>query len=231
MNIVLSKNTTYSEEEIFNLIRNNNPSLSESSLKWLIYEMETKNQIQRIGKRKYISFGNMYSYEYQSELTKKIDSFLYNEFPSVKAVIWESKQINEWINLLISKNIIFVEIETGIEDIVFDSLKNEFHTELILLNPNDETIYRYMKDDLIVVKSLFSRSPVKKNSHKLLLEKLIVDLVSDKQLINLLGTSGIEDTILGIKNNYVINIEKMITYAKRRKVLNKLNDIWGGLLW
>ena len=88
-------------------------------------------------------------------------------------------------------------------------------------------IATYLRDNLIIVKTLFSRSPLNKRSHGITLEKLIVDVLSDKYLSNILGTSGIEHLIQGIKKNYVVNESKMHTYAKRRNHEKELEFYWG----
>ena len=62
-----------------------------------------------------------------------------------------------------------------------------------------------------------------------MLEKLAVDIIADKYLSSLLGTDNIEYVIKGIKKNYTINLSKMFTYARRRKVEKELRDIWTAL--
>ena len=226
--IQLESNRTYKENELFDLIKTSHPSISDTRVKWILFDMEKRNQITRIGVKEYISgSGRIYNHEFESTIAKRIDDVIKDSFPLLKTVIWESNQLNEWTNLLLSKNTIFVEVESGFESIVFDELLNAFGNKYtLLLNPNSETIARYMRDELIIVKTLFSRSPINKHSNSLMLEKLAVDVVADKYLSSLLGTDNIEYVIKGIKKNYTINESKMFTYARRRKVEIELRDIW-----
>lgn len=226
--IQLESNRTYKEKEIISLIKTSNPSVSDIRVKWILFDMEKRNQITRIGLKEYIpGSGRIYSHEFESAIAKRIDDVIKGSFPLLKNVVWELTQLNEWTNLLFSKNTIFVEIESGFESIVFDELLNTFGNEYTLLfNPNSETIARYMRDELIIVKTLFSRSPVSKHSSSIMLEKLVVDIIADKYLSNLLGTDNIEYVIKGIKKNYTINESKMFTYARRRNVEKELKDIW-----
>lgn len=226
--IKLEPNKTYSEEELINIIKSTNSSISDTHIKWVLFDMLKNNQITRVGCKKYISGrGKEYNPNFESTIARKIDETLNNIFPLLRIVIWETIQLNEWTNLLLSKNTIVVEVESGFESIVFDELMKRFgdkHT--LLFNPNNEMVTRYMRDDLIIVKALFSRSPVNKGKKNITLEKLTVDVIADKYLNSLLGTKGVECVIRGIKHSYTINESKMFTYAVRRNVIKELKDIW-----
>ena len=121
-----------------------------------------------------------------------------------------------------------MEVESGFESMVFDEIMNQLGKDYtILLDPNEVIISRYMRDELVIVKKLFTRSPTNKGSRGIMLEKLAVDIIADKYLSGLLGTSGIEYVIRGIKKNYTVNTSKMFTYAKRRNKEEELRYIWG----
>ena len=223
--IQLESNKTYKEAEIISLIKTCNPSVSDTRVKWILFDMEKRNQITRVGVKEYIpGSGRIYNHEFESTIAKRIDDIIKDSFPLLKTVVWELTQLNEWTNLLFSKNTIFIEIESGFESIVFDELIKSLNDKMVLLNPNSETIARYMRDELIVVKRLFSRSPVSKRFNSIMLEKLVVDVIADKYLSSLLGTGNIECIVKGIKKNYTINKSKMFAYAKRRKVEELLRD-------
>lgn len=227
--IQLVTNRIYKEEEIIDLIKNNNPSATNTRIKWILFEMERNKQITKVGNRKYIA-GNKkeYNHIYQSEIAATISKIAKESFPLVKVVVWELIQLNEWTNLLLSKNVIFVEVESGFESIIFDKLLSIIgNNHTILLEPSEDIISRYMRDELIIVKKLFSRSPISKHSNGIMLEKLSVDIIADKYLHGLLGTNDIEYVIKGIKKNYTINESKMFTYAKRRNKDVELKYIWG----
>ena len=227
MKLTLNEDTIYNENDIIDAIKELNSSISETKIKWILFEMEKENKITRIGTKKYITNGNSYTYNYESDIAIKLDSFLTDNFSQVKSIIFETKQLNEWSNFLISQNIIIVEVELGFESIVFDKLMESFGDKYtILLSPSDEMISRYLRDELIIVRTLYSRSPIKRKSHIITLEKLIVDCIADKYFNKLLGTYGTEYLIGVIKSNYTINESKMFTYAKRRKKDIELNDLW-----
>ena len=223
--IVLKNNTVYSESEIINTIKSVKPSISDIKLKWMLFELEKSHTITRIGTKEYITDGKRYSYEL-SESTKIIDSFLEETYPDIKYVIWENTQLNEWMNFLFAKKIVFVEVETDLKGFVFSSLQEKFgHSNAVLLNPDIEIISRYIDNDPIVVRSLFSRSPRNKKCHSIPIEKLLIDILCDKLLINLIGTNNRYEIAYGIVRDYSINKTKATAYAKRRKCESELLNI------
>lgn len=226
----LKKNHIYTRNTLNNEFKKKDPSLSDIRIRWLVFELEKNNQISKIGQQKYIA--NLSSKKYlpasYNFLCGKIGTYLDKVAPLVKVVLWESTILNEWTNLLLSKNIIFVEVESGLESFIFEKLMDKFGDKYtLLLNPKDEMVSRYMRDNLVIVKTLFSRAPTYRNSRKIKLEKLIVDIIADRYLSGILGTDGIKNIIRGIKSNYIVDIDKTFTYAKRRKKEAILKDFWG----
>ncbi|MBR0295049.1 MAG: hypothetical protein IJQ67_04000 [Bacilli bacterium] len=227
--INLIPNKTYKEEEIVNIIKTHNPSISDTHAKWVLFDMQKSGQITRVGHRKYFS-GNakIYDHSFESDIAKRINKALNDSFPLLRIVIWETIQLNEWVSFLLSKNTIFVEVESSFESVIFDELMNDFGNKYtLLLNPDNEMIARYMRDELIIVRTLFSRSPTNIKKRTIVLEKLVVDIVADKYIYGLLGTEGAEYVIHEIKRCYTVNESKMFTYAKRRNKDKELRDIWG----
>lgn len=215
--INLKSNSVYNESEIISLIREANPAVSDVKTKWMLFDLERNHSITRIGSRKYITDAKLYSYM-PCELSENIDSFLSENYPDVKYVIWESKQLNEWMNFLLSKNIIFVEVESDLTEYIFSSLMEHLGQEyMILINPDNKMVSRYMRDNLVIIKSLYSRAPTDKKGHGITLEKLIVDVISDRLLTSMIGTNDRDEIIKGIVKNYTINETKALAYAKRRQ--------------
>lgn len=226
MQIGFEKGMVYFENEIYSLVKEHKKDVSEQKFKWTLYELERDGVISRIGTKRYIAGVKKYQYEFREEV-KAIDEFLSNSFSDANYVIWESTQLNEWVNLLLNQNTIFIDIEKELFDFVVDSLIEEFANEYtILVNPDEETVARYGRDNLVIVKKLFSRSPTNKKEHKIKLEKLLVDLLCDKYYGWVLDSTAIEDVFSGVKKSYAIDSTKMFNYAKRRGVLAKVQTLW-----
>lgn len=225
--ISFAKNTIYSESEIHDIVETYKNDVSAQKFKWILYELERDGTLSRIGTKRYIAGVNKYQYELREE-SKAIDEYINSSFPGINYVIWETVQLNEWTNLLFNLNTIFIDIEKELFEFVVDGLIEKFKDEYtILVNPDEKTVSRYRKDNLIIVKKLFSRSPVDKKSHKIKLEKLMMDLLCDKYYIWMLDSSAIEEVFCGIKKSYAIDTTKMFNYAKRRNILSVAKTLWG----
>jgi len=227
MKLSFEKNMVYFENEIYGLVKRQKQDVSEQKFKWILYELERDGVLSRIGTKRYIAGVEKYKYELREE-SKAIDEFISSSFPEVNYVIWESTQLNEWVNFLLNQNTIFVDVEKELFDFVVDGLMEEFGDEYtILVNPDEQTVSRYRRDNLVIVKKLFSRSPADKKGHRIKLEKLIVDLLCDKYYVWMLDSSAVEAVFSGVKKNYAIDTTKMLNYAKRRGVLPAAKTLWG----
>ena len=221
-NIDLKSNTTYSESEIVDLIKKANPYASSVKIKWILFDFKKTNKITQIGIKKYVPNGNTYSFD-MTELSNSIEYSIQTSFPDVEFIIWESSQLNEWMNFLLSKSIIFVEVENDLRDYIFSFIQEKYgENQIVLLNPSIDVLSRYIDSHPIVVKSLFSRSPKSKEAHKISLEKILVDIFSDKLLSSMIGTNDKEEIAKGIIKNYSINRTKALAYAKRRKCQDEI---------
>ena len=227
MKLSFEKNMVYFENEIYGLVKRQKQDVSEQKFKWILYELERDGVLSRIGTKRYIAGVEKYKYELREE-SKAIDEFISSSFPEVNYVICESTQLNEWVNFLLNQNTIFVDVEKELFDFVVDGLMEEFGDEYtILVNPDEQTVSRYRRDNLVIVKKLFSRSPADKKGHRIKLEKLIVDLLCDKYYVWMLDSSAVEAVFSGVKKNYAIDTTKMLNYAKRRGVLPAAKTLWG----
>lgn len=227
MQLNFAKNTVYFENEIYGLVKKQKQDVSEQKFKWILYELERDGVLSRIGTKRYIAGIGKYQYELREE-SKAIDEFISNAFPEAKYVIWETTQLNEWVNFLLNQNTVFIDVEKELFYFVVDGLMEMFGNEYtILVNPDEETVSRYRRDNLVIVKKLFSRSPSDKKEHKIKLEKLMVDLICDKYYAWMLDSSAIEDVFSGVKKSYAIDTTKMFNYAKRRRVLDTAKTMWG----
>ncbi|MBQ7995783.1 MAG: hypothetical protein IJ247_06210 [Bacilli bacterium] len=145
-----------------------------------------------------------------------------DEFPvPPKRVIFSSASLNFCINQLISNTTYIVEIEKGYAKTVFEILKNRFNN-IVLLKPNNEEIVNYWKPNAIYVTDLFSRSP-NRNDGTMPIEKLIFDLMFDKNIHYLYSKQDIDMAIEMLCNNYVINYKTLFSYAERKNKEEKLH--------
>jgi len=183
--------------------------------------LEQNGQIIRFARGKYarLDKGNLkveYSYE-PSELMKQIEDAVAKQFPLVNFQVWELIQWNEFVNHQIAHNAIFVEVEYGLSDYVFDFLKEKY--ENVMLKPDKESYYRYMSDNMIVIQQLVSGAPAPlKGTKQASIEKMLVDLFSRKLTGSFIEHAEYPHILEDAFQKYRINESSMFRYARRRNL-------------
>lgn len=207
------ENCLFTEDDLFSLV--NNGELKRTTFRWALYNLVKEGYISKVGRKLYRknSLKNFtYSFEVEEE---NISRLINKEFNNININIWSSTLLNKWFNLLIMKNLIFVECDKFYEKYIFDLL-NEKYKGIVLLNPTVNEINKYSKDNTVIIKNKISKSPSNLKGNKITLEKLSVDLLFDKTLNNLYGSTELLNSFAKIINTYNIDFSKMITYADRR---------------
>ena len=191
---------------------------SSASLYRKINELISEGVIIRTGRNAY-TLGNeslkSYTFNY-SDLAKAVASMIESNYTDVKFTVFETRQLNEFMNLQIGKNTVFVSIEAGLENYIFQELSLKYPGK-VLLKPDIETFWTYFQDDSIIIEKLRTESPVAVSEKWTSIpEKFLVDLAADKILKALIAKSQIECIYEGYLNHYQIDIKKMLRYARRR---------------
>lgn len=227
----INANKIYTEDDLYNEYLEKAQSPSEVDFKWYLHGRIKNGEFVRVGKKKYMVSRNKYVYSYNSDEAIRIDDMLRQNFQDLDIVIWESTMLNEWMNLQITQNIIFVETERVFMEFVFDKINEEIEGVHCLLNPSRDELYRYAKDNMVVVKPMVSKCPKNAKARNITLEKLIVDLYTDKLISKMFDGAAIDDTVSEILRTQIVNRDKLLTYAKRKKkeetlisVLERIND-------
>lgn len=130
-------------------------------------------------------------------------------------------EINFFSQHLINKDIYYVEVERDAVDSVFEQLRDKY--KYVLRGKTNEDVY--FGKGILAVRSLTTGSPtqVVRNVPTTTIEKLLVDLFSDKEFEFLHGYE-----LTHIFNNafskYTINLNRLLRYASRkekRKVISE----------
>jgi len=214
---------SFSRDELYNFFRYFEPHLKEGTLGWRIHELKEKNIIRSVRRGWYaISYKPRYKPELSNEIIK-INKVLTEQFQDLKYCIWETSWLNEFLQHQTSKRIIIIEIEKGYEENLYFHLKDNFRQELYI-NPHEKEIDLYITESKkpVVIKKLITRSPISKqsiNKNKLAypqLEKILVDLFSDKKLFYFYQGSEMTNLFENAIKRYSINYTRLFSYAKRR---------------
>ena len=212
----IDKYEMLTEEDLYNIYKKTFNSSDYSDFRWKLFKQIKDGEITKVGIKKYVVGYKPYNYSFESELAKSIEKYLQEEYPDVDVVVWETRILNEWMNLQISRNTIIVESEGVFTDYIFEGIRNTFENSKCLLMPKVEKYLRYAENDTVVVKKMVSRSPKSKNDRHIILEKLIVDLAFDKFVSALFDRASVIDVIGEICRSYIVDDDLILRYAKRR---------------
>ena len=225
--MVVNGELIYSTEDLMTLILKSNPGYKSSSLYNKIEEMENNGEITRVGKTQYVfakrkSFNN----EIEGNIAKGVDKLMKNNYSSdFEYVIYETTAtLNQFLNHLINKNIIILEVNKFFLDHVFNTLKDAGYKS-VLINPNKEDVFRYIEDDSIILLPLISRSPIDKKNKRITIEKLAVDMICSTTLNCFYEGAELPNVIEDILFNYKVRYDTLKNYAKRRHALDKLKAL------
>jgi hypothetical protein len=219
----LKENCLYTKDDIVNIIKKVKPSLSPSSYGWIIYQLKNNGEIKRIGKSTYIKSKKLEQYKSRalSKEAARCLASLKKAFPNSELIVFETSCLNEWLNELIAHSTIVVEMRSDLLESAFFLLSknNESH---VLLKPGKDEFSHYWSDDSVIIEPLHSRAPLEKKGNGICLEKLIVDLLSDKFLGYFFSRSELPEIYEEMFEQYAIDADRLFTYAKRRRVLSAL---------
>jgi hypothetical protein len=208
------------KSSIIKAARTINPDFSEKSIYWLLDQLMDSGLLIRVGRNKYVinkdgRILKQYKYQYSDKM-QKIVSALETEFPLINFQAWESIQYNYFVNHQIAHNTLFVEVENQLENSVYEYLKDRFNSN-VLLKPDINLYNLYVSDETIIVLNLITEAPANKNNkHGILLEKLLVDMMTNKLITMFVSKSEYTNVFENAFNMYCIDETKLFRYAKRR---------------
>lgn len=185
--------------------------------------------IVRIGWDNYSMAGrkNLYKHKYSvaaEEAVREIE----DNYTGLLFQVFELIQLNDFMNHQIAHNTIFVSVEKELQESVFDAFRRKYPGR-VMLRPSVDEYYRYLQDNEIVVCRLPSESPKGfEDPWKSRLEKIIVDVFTDKLISRIVPEVEKEAILLGAVETYLLDRKTMLRYARRkgsdariRKILNK----------
>jgi len=208
----------HTRQDLFHVIHARVPSFTYSQLPTIINRAIRSDRLVRIGhnryaKREEIGYKPVFKGRYSSR-SQDIIAFMLTAFPALQWRIWELSWLNEFVNHLIVKNTIFVEVESDGCGFVFSAL-HDVYPGHVLLHPTGEQLSLYGDNKTIVVRRLISEAPRHGEApYQVPLEKVIVDLFSNQDL--LVSKGDYAQAIEEMFTAYHIDTVAMLRYARRR---------------
>lgn len=222
----LPSDTVFDKQQFREIVKSVFPDYKEYSINWLLQKLKEEKEVISVGKGKYITREkktckkNIYRYVHSEEYLD-VEQSIVQEFPLVNFQMWEFIQFNEFVNHQFSKNILVVEVENMLENVVFEFLRERFRN--VLFCPNIDDFYRYRSEEVtIVILKLVTEAPKPTEEHASPLEKLLVDLFTNKFAGKLIQRSEYQAIMEDSFEKYYIDETKLFRYARRRHVDTKM---------
>lgn len=216
----INKKQNIDKEQLYNLYikiyKNDNIRSFDNMMSYL----KKNNILTELEKDKYkIVTKGIYKYS-QKEEEKRIYKILYNEYPKIDFIIWDTKILNDFTLHYVMKNYIIVEVEKLAIDLFITLLKDKMPKKYTILTQDILNANRdlYMNDEnIIVVKPLRVKSPLDhiENKKVISIEKIMVDLYIDKLYLFYQGKE-LQTIYENILEKYDINMKRLLNYAELR---------------
>ncbi len=220
----LAAHPSFTTGEFADMLRTADPDICRASVYHRLKVLCGSGEITRVRNGRYITDGKKdYFYEL-SDAAKQVVSDVSRQYPLVCFQVWELSQMNEFVNHLLTRKIIFIEVESPLDESVFDLLFDKYPH--VLHNPSADEYHRYAGQETIIVRRLITESPPWIGEYRqACLEKLLVDLfgrgITGKIIPHSEYRSIYEDSF----RKYNINPAKMFRYAGRRGVEQKVRSL------
>jgi len=220
-------NRCFSVEDVVTYLRNKGVEVSNSTIRKEIDHKLKDNSIIRIGRSRYIINSEKkekYTPSYSRESNKIINA-ISKTYPLVEFTVFESKQLNEFLNHQIAHNTVFISVEKDLQGHIFNLLKDKYFGK-VLLNPSKEEYFKYWTDNTIVVNRLVTEYPSnKERKYQLKMEKMLVDIFANKIEAESFNKEELKSIYSEAINKYVIDRSSLLRYARRRNVESKVKAL------
>ena len=215
----LADHTAYSRKDLFQLLLQEKPDMTESAFRWTLYNMQQNQELYRVDYDAYMTGKPETLPKYHplyTDKAKDVMNRICGRFPELNFVVLESVLLNEFLNHQIAQNTIYVQIEKDVSSYITDILQNEYGG-IILHKPSKKEFDRYWMRDCIIVLDLISQSPLDTESpHEITAEKMMVDIVAEKSIEATFSPSELPFIFDNVISNYRIDMRRLNRYAGRR---------------
>lgn len=205
--------------DLFNFYKSSESAVKKATVNWRIYELVQRGLLQRIGRGKYIIGKELKYFPELSAKEIKINKLIKNEFPFIKYCIWNTSNLNEFLQHQSSLQFIVVEVEKEALESVYFTIKDGFNSTF--KKPSKEMVEDFIstQQKSIIINSFVTEAPIQsiKNIPTSSIEKLLVDLYCEKNLFYYLQGNELVNIYKYAFDKYTVNRSKMLRYADRRR--------------
>lgn len=213
----LQKDRVYSRRDIINQLKNTQ-NLSDNSCSWIFGSLVRDGSVVRLGRDRYSITPSSPRSTYvpgYSDMAQSLSGVIDGEYPHVKFAVFETSLLNEFLNHLIAQNTIFIQVEKESSIFIFRFLQNLGYAN-VMYKPDRRDFELYWSKNCIVITNLVSEAPLGGVQHSVTLEKMLVDMVSDKLISTTYSASELGSVIQEAGEKYTLDKVRLLRYARRR---------------
>lgn len=214
----------FTRRDVFDAASIAQKGFKDTDMRNLMEGLLVRGNIVRIAHNHYVrkkSSKQEYTPVYSNEAKKLIED-VKEKNPYLNFQVWEITWLNEFLNHLVAHNRIFLDVENDGCEFVYTSLADNYNGKM-LLRPSVKELQYYLQTDSIIIERLISESPKgKNNAYEVPMEKIIVELFSNKTLMSMISKGDYPEMLESIFDKYNIDQTKMLRYARRRNRKDQL---------
>ncbi len=229
IDIARKQNGLFTRKDLLGVVRSKMKNFSEGSLSVLLNRMLAENKIIRISYGKYkLNEDLKHEFLYEpNEFMLSLNKEIKEKFPFLDYCMWQPSIFASMMLHVPIVRTTLVDVEREAMESVFMSLQNIESEIPIFLNPTQKDVDRYITNrDTIIVRPLVKEAPIDIiDGCKIpTLEKMLVDAISDKELLYLQGNE-LYIIYSNAFQGYEIKKSRLLRYATRRNRRQKAEQI------
>lgn len=208
----------FTTNDIYRFYANSLPNVKKATVNWRIHRFVRQGVLQRVGRGVFTLGKERAFLPIPDKQLKRIAASIKKQFPLITFCCWRLSVLKELFQHMIAVDLLIIEVEKDAVDAVFYFLKGA--QKNIFKDPSRETMEELMTGTgtAMIVRPMISEAPLMQigGAHLPSLEKMLVDLCTDKELFYFIQGSELHNILKRATEKYTINFNKLFRYAKRR---------------
>lgn len=211
---LMQSHAYFSTEALRDYLEKQKLTYSPQTVNTYISRMKGEGAIYGAGRGWYSSV--VESYETDRTAVNDLVASLESRFPLLDFACWSSGQLNPYLEHTLGKPVAFVYVERDAMSSVYEALKETGSNAY--LNPTRLEAKKLFSvgDQTVVVRPSIDKAPLE--GHFARVEKLLVDLHVERELLNLVDADEFREAAQRLVSTRRIELAKLIMYAGQRKV-------------
>lgn len=230
--------TTVSRQELASRLRLLYPTAKPTTIDWHIYGLLQQGWLAKSGRGQYqvVDKAGQSTFGANAQLPKSFNAWLEplrQEFPYLTICLWTTRWLQPLLMHIPFVEYWLIEVEREAVDAVRGFCQKTFVTGSDLAVPvvratDWHVLETYLTDNptIAIIKPLISEAPLQPlgSVTTITVEKLLVDLLADSSLF-FMYQEELPRIIEGLTEKYVLNVNRLQRYARRRNHLPQLQDL------